>query len=250
MDYLLADSKLQGRNMLSRKIGNNTYLVRNSGVPGDSIHLKLHNTYIITWYVNGRIELNSGGWLTVTTKARMNEFLSGYSISKSKGVWYVDQIVSGPVYRKTLGVYQDGMVINPDDTITGMAPLDDAKEKNKLRRRVAQFASHYIQAFKSGQVEKPGLGDCFYCQMRTVDENIPLGEAVHDKDHLMSHLDEEYFVPSLLHRAFETQPHSPAMGWALAKHWGGQDIPVPDFIYSQLEKSLSRYMLRQLGQAA
>jgi hypothetical protein len=60
-------------------------------------------------------------------------------------------------------------------------------------------------------------------------------------------------VPSLLTNAFEAMPHSPAMEWALSKAWGNdpqmKDIAIPDFIYQQLQKSLSRYMLRQLGQA-
>lgn len=252
MDYLIANDKLQGRNKLSRKVGNNTYLVRNSGVPGDSIHLKLHHTYILTWYADGRIELNTGGWLTVTTKARINKYLpSGYTISQERGVWYVQQHTDGPEYWKTLGIYVDGMVINTlDGSISGMSPTDDGKERNKLRRRVAQFAKHYMAEFQAGKVPAPSVGDCFYCAMRTVDGNKPLGEAVKDTDHILSHLDEGYYVPSLLHRAFETQPHSLAMGWALAKHWGGQDIPVPEFIYSQLQKSLSKYILKQLGQAA
>jgi hypothetical protein len=249
MDYTTANEKLQGRNKLSRKVANNTYLVRNSGVPGDSIHLKLHNTYIITWYADGRIELNTGGWFTVTTKARITEFLSGYSIGQERGVWYLSKHTSGPAYWTSLGVFADGLTIHADDSITGMSPLDDAKEKNKLRRRVAMFAKHYIQAFQSGQVPAPSTGDCFYCAMRT-SEGKTLGETLPDKDHLLSHLEENYFVPSLLHQAFETMPHSQAMGWALAKHWGNQDIPVPEFIYNQLQKSLSRYMLRQLGQAA
>lgn len=250
MNYLMADTKLRGRNMLSRKMGNNTYLVRNSGVPGDSIHLKFHNTYIITWYADGRIELNTGGWLTVTTKARINEYLSGYSISQHKGVWYLSERTDGPECWKDLGVYADGMIINPDMTITGMSPLEDSREKNKLRRLVAQFTKHYIQEFKQGKVLAPSNGDCWYCLMRTVNGNIPLGEVTKDKDHILSHLEENYYVPSLLQRAFETLPHSPAMGWALAKHWGGQDIPVPEFIYGQLQKNLSKYILRQLGQVA
>ena len=248
MDYLQADSKLQGRCMLSRKVGNNTYLVRNSGVPGDSIHLKLHNTYIITWYADGRIELNTGGWKTVTTKARINEYLSGYYISQNRGVWRVGTHDDNG--WRELGIFSDGMMISPDGTITGMEPLDSAKAANKLRRQVHRFATEYMQAFQSGQVSAPGAGDCFYCHMREVKTAKPLGDVTHDKDHILSHLEEKYYVPSLLYNAFEAMPHSTAMSWALAKHWGGQDIPVPEFVYAQLKTILQRYMLRQLGQAA
>ena len=257
MNYETANSQLEGRCKLSRKVGNNTYLIRNSGVAGDSIHLNLHDTYIITWYADGRTELNSGGWRTVTTKARMNEFIEGYSISQNRGQWYVSH--RNPKYNGTCGMpywiedclYDDGMIFNPDGTITGGEPIGKVKELLRLRRKVNKFATAYIKAFQAGEVPAPSAGDCFYCGMRTVDGNKPLGECTHDTDHILSHIEENYFVPSLLYRAFETMPHSQAMGWAFGKHWGGQsDSPVPDFVYDQLKKSLSRYMLRQLGQAS
>jgi len=263
MNYETADSQLQGRNKLSRKVGNNTYLIRNSGVPGDSIHLKLHDTYIITWYADGRVELNSGGWRTVTTKARMNEFLEGYSISQSKGQWFVSHHnpkYDSNHYSKDVPywiddcLYDDGIVFHPDGTITGGEPIADVKGKLSLRRKVNRFAAEYLEAFKNGQVPAPSLGDCLYCGMREIGSEDPLGECVGDKDHLLSHMEEKYFVPSLLYRAYETMPHSVAMGWAFGKHWGPKDqllnSIVPDFVYDQLKKSLSRYMLRQLGQAA
>lgn len=263
MDYQTADRQLQGRNKLSRKVGNNTYLVRNSGVPGDSIHLKLHNTYIMTWYADGRIELNTGGWRTVTTKARINEHLSGYSLSQDRGVWYLSQHLDAAPYWKTLGVFADGLTIHADDTITGMEPLDAAKEANKLRSRVHKFARSYMEAFRNGKVPAPGPGDCFYCGMHTVEDHKPLGEAMRDKDHILSHMEEKYFVPSLLSNAFKAMPHSQAMGWAIADKWdpthsnqGSESTfkrisgNLPEFVYDQLQKSLSRYMLRQLGQAS
>jgi hypothetical protein len=251
MNYETANSQLDGRCKLSRKVGNNTYLIRNSRVPWDSIHLKLHNTYIITWYADGRTELNSGGWRTVTTKARMNEYLEGYGISQVRGQWYV-----GHINPNTHGewiedcLYDDGIVFNPDGTITGGEPIAKVRELLALRRKVNRFATSYIKAFKDGKVPAPSAGDCFYCGMRTVDGNKPLGECTHDTSHILSHIEENYFVPSLLYRAFETMPHSQAMGWAFGKHWDGQCGNIPDFVYDQLKKSLSRYMLRQLGQAA
>jgi hypothetical protein len=255
MNYNIADSKLQGRNKLSRKVANNTYLVRNSDVPGDSIHLKLHDTYVVTWYADGRVELNSGGWQTPTTKERIKGVLEGYTIRQERGVWYLSQHTNGPEYWKDLGVFADGLTIHADGTITGMLPLDEAKTKNKLRRRVAMFASNYMRAFKAGEIPAPGNGDCLYCNVNfQTDKKQTLGEAVRDDSHIQSHLDENYFVPSLLSRAYEAMPHSPAMGWALAKAWSKdpqwKDSLVPEFVYGQLQKSLSRYMLRQLGQAA
>jgi len=72
MNYREADAKLQGRCGQSRKVGNHTYVKRRwSG----TIALLLHATDIITWYPDGRIEVNTGGWDTVTTRDRINGFL-------------------------------------------------------------------------------------------------------------------------------------------------------------------------------
>lgn len=71
MYYHEANAQLQGRCFQSRKLGNNTYLIRD----GEQLHVKLHATHILTFYPNGDIRLNTGGWNTVTTRARMNEYL-------------------------------------------------------------------------------------------------------------------------------------------------------------------------------
>ena len=67
-----------------------------------------HNT------LQGVITLNSGGWQTVTTKVRMNqyahEFANGaYSVYQQKGVWYV-RIHTGPQAGQTVDFF-DGMEI-------------------------------------------------------------------------------------------------------------------------------------------
>lgn len=54
----------------------------------------LHST-VIARLKNGTVTLNSGGWLTVTTKKRMNEFLREYDIPASvyqkRGTWYLQR---------------------------------------------------------------------------------------------------------------------------------------------------------------
>lgn len=254
MNYTKADSLLSGRCMLSRKVGNNTYLVRHSGVPGDSIHLKLHDTYIVTWHADGSVKLNSGGWRTVTTKARMNEYLEdGFGISRVRGQWYVTRYHGGE--HKDICMFEDGVTIWPDETVTGGSPIKDAKKMLTLRRKVNRFATAYAQAFGNGEVGAPGAGDCFYCGMREVKTHKPLGELSEDKDHLMSHLEENYFVPSILARAMETLPKSIAFEQTVHAVWAGKPEyrffqPTDVWFQSQVKKIVSRYMLRQLGQAA
>ncbi len=84
------DSHMQASILLgkrqSRKVGNNTYLEKlNDG----DIGVRLHNTYIVRYTHDGKIILNSGGWRTVTTKARINKFIpSNCYVSQEKFYWY------------------------------------------------------------------------------------------------------------------------------------------------------------------
>jgi hypothetical protein len=92
-----AEDALAGRD--ARKIANNTRAVR---LDADTVGIVLHQTAIVKYRRNGEIVLNSGGWKTVTTKARMNEF-SPVSVRQSAGEWFANGIE-----------FEDGMVIAPD----------------------------------------------------------------------------------------------------------------------------------------
>ena len=73
---LYAEARERLGNRDSRKVANNTYLVKRSiGTNGDEpISLRLHSTYILTWYPDGCVEYNHGGYTTVTTKDRLNRY--------------------------------------------------------------------------------------------------------------------------------------------------------------------------------
>lgn len=71
------------------KIANNTWIETNvEGGGGYSIIL--HRTPIVTYHPDGGITLRTGGFETVTTKARMNEVLPQYvRVSQEAREWYV-----------------------------------------------------------------------------------------------------------------------------------------------------------------
>ena len=73
--YIEAQTRLLGkqRKMLTRKVGNNTYLEQD--IIGGVIHLKLHATRIISWFPDGRITIQGENWQTNTTRDRLNSFL-------------------------------------------------------------------------------------------------------------------------------------------------------------------------------
>lgn len=86
----LSKKELQEKNpdiLSSKKVKNNTRLIIYKN--GDKT-LRLHNTDIIKWQGN-RIILNTGEWFTVTTKARLNEFLpDNIKIYQKNRKWYID----------------------------------------------------------------------------------------------------------------------------------------------------------------
>ena len=97
MKYSEALALLNGRE--TKKIANNTYLVhRGEGV----IALRLHSTDVLT-FRPGSVTYDTGGWRTVTTKARFNKFgPDGVRVYSDKRVW--------AVYREGefVEAYEDG----------------------------------------------------------------------------------------------------------------------------------------------
>lgn len=88
MDFQTATKKLidkRGRVRSTKKLGNNTYLVR---IDAESIGVQLHNTVVVTIHKDGTYTLNSGGWRTVTTKNRINEYCP-VRVNQRKYEWYV-----------------------------------------------------------------------------------------------------------------------------------------------------------------
>ena len=70
-----------------RKLGNNTYLVvRDDG----GIGVRLHDTEVVIHYED-KIILNTGGWYSITTKARMNEY-TPFSIRQKNYEWFVNDM--------------------------------------------------------------------------------------------------------------------------------------------------------------
>jgi len=60
-----------GRDKTSRPIANNT---RVESRDGGKIAVKYHATDVVTYFPDGRVRLNTGGWFTYTTKDRLNRF--------------------------------------------------------------------------------------------------------------------------------------------------------------------------------
>jgi hypothetical protein len=248
MDYQQAAEIIGGRD--SKKLRYKTWLRRRDE---DVIALVHHETDIITYHPDGRTVVDCGGWRSSTTKERLNNHLPhGWRVFTDGGIWYIEHMEN--VYHwmseKAL-VYQDGVTIHPDGHIEGALPREEAKRIAKLRRRSNKYARDYIEALFAGKVPRPDGGDCWYCLMRfeSGGARCELGKS----DHILSHIEEKYYVPSLLARAIERFPVSQVAMWYLyGVLWGDEERNSRSWTgvaHDQLLSSLRRYVHTQLGMA-
>lgn len=225
MRYTELNQILKGRNAQGKKWANNTYLVRR----GDNIALQYHSTDVATFRPDDSIVLNSGGWHTSTTKERINMALpGGYNLCQENGRWFVNDCA-----------YADNMVINADDSITGAGKNNPKKDK-AIKLVVKKYAKLCADAIP---LEKPGGGDCWYCAMQTT-EGQSLGDAVKDSDHIDSHIEESYIVPSLVFNALKESSVGP-MVYSLV--FNNPDKAMLDTAQDYVKRSVYRYILKRKG---
>lgn len=217
-----------------RKLGNNTYLVvRNDGGYG----VRLHDTEVVVHYpdrvVLHSLDENGRNWQTVTTKLRMNDY-TNIRVWAESGVWYADGTP-----------YADGITFYDNGNVTGAGI--DPKITAKLRKRVNKYAKAYANAFLAGDVPPPGGGDCWCCLMVTKSGKAPLGGT----DHIHSHIDDDYFVPSILNRMVDAGTLSMTTKDYIARQWQGEPRePLDNMERDQIYKTVRKFCFRELGLAA
>jgi len=181
MNYNEAKSILDNKrgNKDSKKLANNTYLVRVSF----GYAIRLHETNIITFYEDHFV-LNNGGWFTMTTKERINTYAPVY-VTQKNSIWYIGGYL-----------YENGMKINYDGTIQDpKEPSVTEKKINQMKKRIKTYADNFV---KQNYKKEPSAGDCWFCSMRVVGTGEALGDKTQDHAHLLQHIKERYYVPSLM----------------------------------------------------
>lgn len=227
-NYLNDVMQTARREAAGKPLQNNTRLFRRGP---DVLAVRLHATDVVTVWEDSRVALDSGGWQTMTTKDRMNGY-APVRISSVKGTWYVSHDlkrqqaarqareefdVSGGVmdprdfnyralYRREAELcevpYFDGIMFDAEgNCLNGIDPETWASYQAVVKEREAaiqKYCSGFYQALKRG-MNGPSGGDCWYCSMRD-DNGITWGDHG-DIEHLLSHLSEPYYVPSLVFNA-------------------------------------------------
>ena len=240
MQYDYALQEMHGRTQ--KKLGHNTYGRLNPDDPSVMI-ITYHATDILTINREG-VCVTVDGWTTPTTKLRVNNYLpAGWRISQVHGQWEVWNTTDRKEYK-----FIEGMFFPWSGKPSPLSPFDD-RESAKLKRRINQYAKDYINAFYSGEVERPGAGDCLYCQMQT-EQGQSLGDAIKDKDHLLSHIEEKYYVPSLLYNAAkDSQSHMSIISRSVIGEWLNGNLKDDGYyrvVEDQLRRMLNKYLTTRL----
>lgn len=162
--------------------------------PDGTVCIRLHLTDVVATLPNGDVVLNSGGWRTSTTKDRIGQY---QRIWQDKNNWYVSH--GGATH-----LFADGITLHPDGTVTGAGKLPD----RKLLKAIREYAAAFADALP---VSPPSNGDCFGCLFSEVGNESPYSYPL-GGGHLLEHIRERYYVPSLLARVL--REHRTGALWA------------------------------------
>lgn len=185
------------------------------------IGVRFWNTIILTVDKKNTYTLFNGGYFTKTTKDRLNSY-SPLRVTQEKGVWYVGE-----------SVFFDGLKIR-GKKILNPKKHDKKKQKNKnaLDRKIKNYAKAFRESIEKNGLSMPSGGDCWGCCMK--DQH---GKTAFGTDHLIQHLEENYFVPSLVANAIQSAGYNPGF-WFLDFAEKRNLDRFEDFVKKYLRKNL------------
>lgn len=201
--------------------------------------IRLHHTDIVLKHPDGCCELHTGGWRTVTTKARLNAY-SPARVYSERGQWYV----AGVPFFDGIRVDRNGVVLNG-----GKKADREAKRVEKLAASINAFCKR-LDKLKA--LPAPELGDCFICQACKERPGVLRFNSIEGQsgpegfggsDHLLSHIKEGYLHGSLIMNALAWAGYrDPGFIWAM----DAEDVKrgrKPEHV----KRALRRYLRRKLG---
>ena len=224
-----------------KRAANNTLYYR----IGDREFWRLHQTDILVHDMKKRAwTLSSGGWITNTTKDRLNQF-GPVRISQERGQWFLLGLdKDGYPDHSVRFPFADGVVVDEQGLPLNAKALEVKGEKTaKLLRQINDFCRKVTKHIREKGMPEPNAGDCWYCSMSEVKTGQSLGEVTDNADHLLSHIKEGYVHGSLIYRAMKAlrSKQNLAYMWTMAK-----DRPDDSFAVTQIVQDVRRYLRRSL----
>jgi hypothetical protein len=221
-----------------KPIANNTRLYKR----GDEFEIVLHQTAVVSILPEGKYIIRTGGWNTLTTRDRLNRYAPGRFFTEQGILYWVPGWAAGIPGEKI--VVEEGMIIGEEgqvyehDAARAEAYVREVRQTKKL---INNYIDGYIRALEKG-MPVPSGGDCWYCCMRT-EEGRTLGDQTGDHLHLREHLEERYFVPTLMFLALEEAGY-PHPG-VFVEH-DGETMTVRKHDRAPIRRSLRAYLQRRL----
>jgi len=163
----------------------------------------------------------------------MNEY-TPFNVIQEQKVWYVDGTP-----------FEDGITLYNNGTIKGQGK--DPKETIALTKRVKQYSKDYAKEFMKGNIPKPSNGDCWGCLFHK-DGKPTIG----GKEHILSHLEDKYYVPSMLYNMFDSGYLSEYTKGAICEVWNGkpiEEILLLKLVEANIQKAIYKFCAKDLGLA-
>lgn len=204
LTYERAVAQLKSR--ATKKLACNTYLRR---LDPCTLVIRLHSTDIIYLHDDGTYTLDAGSWQTVTTKARMIEYTPAH-IHCDKGVWYIGETS----FANGIKIAADGSVLSGGQDLANDRLLSNRLNK-MIRKYINGFAASVAEA---RELRLPDNADCWGCLFTPANPqpNDPhKGLEGMGLDHLLSHFEDNYYVPSLLFKACKLKAGNPSFVYQL-----------------------------------
>ena len=214
-----------------KKLENNTYLVRHE----DYIGVLLHDTEVVKFYPNYVI-LTSGGWKTATTKDRINSYAPTY-LTQRMSLWYIR---GGELFYDEMKLDYQGNIIRKV-----LKTDKKVKEVADLKKRIKTFVKNAGERFEKG-MPLPDGGDCWFCAF-TSEDGKTMGDLSDKDSHLLNHMKDRYYVPSLLANAVKEAGYGHP-GYILGGDLETRKMGGKYGHREAVERALTKYMQKRLIQ--
>jgi len=141
----------------------------------------------------------------------------------------------------------EGDILNPEraDAIAAREA-----ETADMLKRIRAYVKGYMAEFRAGMAAPSG-GDCWLCLLRETATGKAWGDM--DETHLIEHMRERYYVPSLAVNALSERGLRPeGMGYVLGVSADGSRIggtrneAEPNGIPDSVSRALTRYLKKRL----
>lgn len=226
-DYASAEAFLvnlkTGRPVPRKKIANHTYVERGGHSTGrgdqiavGEIGIVYHETAVVVYTRDGRVRLNTGGWLTTSTRDRINRFTHGeLRLTSANARWIViyARDPEGHYWSGPSVPFEDGMEFVDlsaglgEVTFALATPAHDTSDEDRHNTMVKRLVRRYIKAIVDGSIvpTEHSCAMCLWTDEPTMTgpycttSSIPsVGDKMADPQHLIDHMLDGVLPASLL----------------------------------------------------